>query len=49
MHDGEPHGKQGIELVCICNSYVCVYVGQPLVVAASRNHPLFDNVAAVLR
>ena len=23
MHEREPHGKRGIELVCICNSYVC--------------------------
>ena len=23
MHEGEPHRKRGIELVCICNSYVC--------------------------
>ena len=22
MHEGEPHGKEGIELVCICNSYM---------------------------
>ena len=26
----------------------CVYVGQPLVIAASVNHPLFDSVAALV-
>ena len=24
MHEGEPHWKRGIELVCICNSYMCL-------------------------
>ena len=35
MHTGEPCGKQGIAYV---------YVGQPLIVAVSRNHPLLNGV-----
>ena len=33
--------------VRICTSYVLVYVGQSLVVAASRKYPLFKTVAAL--
>ena len=36
-----------IELLCICNSYMCQYVSQLLTVAASGNHPLLDSVAAL--
>ena len=44
MHTGQPNGKQGIELLCICNCYEC----QSLVVAASGNHPLLNSVTALV-
>ena len=43
MHAGEPHRKLGVELLCICNS-MCANVGQPLVLAASWDHPLLAGV-----
>ena len=39
MHVGEPHGKNYFAVTR-------VYVGQPLVVAASRNRALLNGVAA---
>ena len=37
MQAGEPCGKQGIKLLWICNSYVCLRRRQPLIVTASRS------------
>ena len=49
MHTGEPCGKQGIELLCIVPvKAASVYVGQPLFVAASRNHPLLNSAAELV-
>ena len=45
MHVGELRGKRGIAYVTV---YMCVYVGQPLIVSDSRNHPLLNCDAALV-
>ena len=45
MHTGEPRRKRGIAFVTV----TCVCVGQPLILAASNNHPLLNGVTALVR
>ena len=45
MHTGEPREKQGIASVTV----MYIYVGQPLIFAASKNHPLLNGVTALVR
>ena len=32
----------------VYGTVMCVYVGQPLVIAASRNHPLLNSVTVLI-
>ena len=45
MHTGEPRGKRGIASVTV----MYFNVGQPLILAASKNHPLLNGVTALVR
>ena len=44
LHTEEPYGKQSIELLCICNSYVCL-CRSAVRHCCLQNHPLLDGVA----
>ena len=45
MQESLAGSKVMIELYTL---HIITYIGQPLVIAASRNHPLLDGVATVV-